>query len=225
MKITISQPKIILDIIKTIQKRLEISPENDRVLFFAPDEFRTEDDDIIRKRDLKNALRKLSEDEKVIKLKDIQCLDRLGWRSGEKIELEINREVFSKIGKSAKESIKKKIKHIALDPKSFSLIINHQDYVPFRSKRHKQDLEAETKQFKILYHLWEFRKEIKNGKINQKIDSDFASLSNIARGAECTEEAARQHIKRLRQRFRKEKLPIDIEPSGTGLYQLVIELE
>jgi len=97
--------------------------------------------------------------------------------------------------------------------------------VPFRSKRHKQDLEAETKQFKILYHLWEFRKEIKNGKVSQKIDSDFASLSNIARGAECTEEASRQHIKRLRQRFKKEKLPIDIEPSGTGLYQLVIELE
>ena len=94
-----NQPKIILDIIRTIQRRLEISPENDKVFFFAPDEFRTEDDDIIRKRDLKNALRKLAEDEKIIKLKDIRCLDRLGWRSGEKIELEIDREAFSKISK------------------------------------------------------------------------------------------------------------------------------
>jgi len=34
--------------------------------------------------------------------------------------------------------------------------------------------------------------------MNQKLDSDFISLSNIARGADCTEEAARQHIKRLR---------------------------
>lgn len=220
-----SLPKTILDIIRTIQKRLEASPKNDKIFPFVPDEFRTEDNDIIRKRDLKNALRKLAEDEKIIKLKDIRCLDKLGWHSGEKIELEIDRETFLKISKLTEKGIKKKIQHIALDPKSYSLIINHQDYVPFRSKRHKHDLEAETKQFKILYHLWEFRKEVKNGKVNQKIDSDFASLSNIARGAECTEEAARQHIKRLRQRFKKEKLPIDIEPSGTGLYQLVIELE
>ena len=99
MKITMNQPKIILDIIRTIQKRLEISPENDNVIFFAPDEFRTKDDDIIRKRDLKNALRKLAEDEKIIKLKDIQCLDRLGRRSGEKIEIEINREGFQKFCK------------------------------------------------------------------------------------------------------------------------------
>lgn len=94
-----SQPKIILDIIRIIQKRLEISSKNDKILYFASDEFRSEDYERIRKRDLKNALRKLSEDEKIIKLKDIKCLDRLGWRSGEKIELEINREGFEKFCK------------------------------------------------------------------------------------------------------------------------------
>jgi len=92
-------PKTILDIIRVIQKRLEISPKNDKVLFFAPDEFRGEDYERIGKRDLKNALRKLSEDEKIIQLKDVQCLDRLGWRSGEKIELRINREGFEKFCK------------------------------------------------------------------------------------------------------------------------------
>jgi len=225
MKITMNLPKTILDIVKVVHDKLEIAPEKDKVITISLWDFRDENGDTIPKMDLKNGLRKLAEDEKLFQLKDIQCLDKLGRFSGEKIKIEVDREAFLKIGKSAKEDIKKKIKHIALAPKSYSLIINHQDYVPFRSKRHKQDLEAETKQFKILYHLWEFRKEIKNGKVNQKIDSDFASLSNIVRGAECTEEAARQHIKRLRQRFKKEKLPIDIEPSGTGLYQLVIELE
>ena len=99
-----SQPKITLDIIRTIQKKLEISPKNDKIFLFAPDEFRGEDFERIGKRDLKNALRKLSEDEKIIKLKDIQCLDRLGWHSGEKIELEIDREGF---GKFCKENFQK----------------------------------------------------------------------------------------------------------------------
>ena len=165
MKITMSQPKTILNIVRVINEKLKVSSKEDKIISLFPWDFRNEDGDKIQKMNLKEGLRKLAKDQKLLRLVDIKCLDRVGWFSGERIKFEVrDREALLKMEKSAEKSIKKKIKHIALDPKSYSLIINHQDYVSFKSKRHKQDLEAETKQFKVLYHLWEFRKEMKTGK-------------------------------------------------------------
>jgi len=169
-------------------------------------------------------------DNEVITAMDISELQKpKGVGFDAKLPIDVNKEKLIQYKNNLSKGIiirkKEKIKHIAIDEKSYSLIINGQDYVSFRSKRNKKDLEAETKQFRVLFHLWEFRKEIKNGRINQKLPSDFVSLSNVATGASCTEEAARQHIKRLKTRFKKEGLPIDIKASGTGLYQLVVELE
>jgi len=99
MKITMSQPKTILDIIKVIHDKLEISPEKDEVIAISLWDFRDENGDTIPKMDLKNGLRKLAEDEKLFQLKDIQCLDKLGRFSGEEIKIEVNRERFEKFYK------------------------------------------------------------------------------------------------------------------------------
>ena len=92
-------PKIILDIIKVIHDKLEIIPEKDKIIAISLWDFRDENWDTIPKMDLKNGLRKLAEDEKIFQLRDIWCLDKLGRTSGEKIELEINRERFEKFYK------------------------------------------------------------------------------------------------------------------------------
>jgi hypothetical protein len=122
-----------------------------------------------------------------------------------------------------KEKVKlKQITNVGLIKSSFSLIINGGEYILcFRSKRHKE--EKETKTFKVLYHLWDYRKEIKKGKMKQS-GYPFVTLSNLAIGAGCTKGAAYLHIKRLRRRFEENGFPIKITASGTELYQLVITL-
>jgi len=94
-----SLPKTILDIVKVIHDKLEIAPEKDKVITISLWDFRDENGDTIPKMDLKNGLRKLAEDGKLFQLKDIQCLDKLGRTSGEKIEIEIDRERFEKFYK------------------------------------------------------------------------------------------------------------------------------
>lgn len=91
-----SLPKIILDIVKIIHEKLEITPTEDKIITISLWDFKDENEDTIPKLDLKNGLRKLAEDEKLFRLKDIRCLDKLGRFSGEKIELEINRERIEK---------------------------------------------------------------------------------------------------------------------------------
>ncbi len=92
-------PKTILDIIKVVHDKLEIAPEKDRIIVISLWDFVDEKRDTIPKMDLKNGLRKLAEDEKLFQLRDTRCLDKLGRTSGEKIELEINRERFEKFYK------------------------------------------------------------------------------------------------------------------------------
>ncbi len=99
MKITMIPPQTILDIIKVVHDKLEIAPEKDKIIAISLWDFKDENGDTIPKMDLKNGLRKLAEDEKLFRLRDAWCLDKLGRTSGEKIELEINRERFKKFYK------------------------------------------------------------------------------------------------------------------------------
>lgn len=144
------------------------------------------------------------------------------------------------------------IKKIVLSEKLFSLIVNNDIYISFKSKKlkkknlfrpigldseleeiEKERYERETKQFKILAALWDKRREIKNGKnVNRGIDLDAESLgqksvpaplSALAPIARCSEEGAKQHIKRLNELFRRKNLRIEISATGTGLFQLTIQ--
>jgi len=63
MKITMTLPKTILNIVKVIQKRLEISPSKDKIFPFSAWDFRDENGDPIPKPVLKSGLRQLAEDE------------------------------------------------------------------------------------------------------------------------------------------------------------------
>ena len=102
-----SLPKTILNIIKVVHDKLEIAPEKDEIIAISLWDFRDENWDTIPKMDLKNGLRKLAEDEKIFQLRDIWCLDKLGRTSGEKIELEINRERFKTFYKKHLQEQKK----------------------------------------------------------------------------------------------------------------------
>ena len=132
-----------------------------------------------------------------------------------------------------------KIKNVRLDKQNYLLEINNgEEVIPFRSKKRirKPDIAEEgltpeeeeqlmqgafeTKQWKTLFHLWDFRWEIKNGNILRK--GDFVSLENLKKGSECsTTEATYQHIKRLRNRFNNEGVDIKIERKNEK-YRLVI---
>jgi len=70
---------------------------------------------------------------------------------------------------------------------------------------------SETKEWKILLHLWEVaRWELKGGSITQK--GSIASLENLKTDSGCkTKAATYQHIKRLNMRFKKKNLPIRIK--------------
>ena len=101
-----SLPKIILDIIKVINNKLEIAPGKDKIIPFSAWNFRDEKGDLIPKLDLKSGLRKLAEDEKIFQLRNIQCLDRQGRFDDDNFELEIDRERFEKFYKKHFQEIK-----------------------------------------------------------------------------------------------------------------------
>lgn len=110
------------------------------------------------------------------------------------------------------------IKNVRLDTRAFLLSINHGERdVSFKSKRHKKDLEKETKMFKVLACLFEFRYEMKNGKkVHAKnLDPDYVSLKNIAQASGSpTLGAAYRHVKRLNGCFEENGLSIYIEKKG-----------
>jgi len=135
-------------------------------------------------------------------------------------------------------STKIPIKDVRIDEGNYLLEINKgEKIVSFKSKKKikKVDFEEgltreekeqlrrealETKQWKILYHLWDFRWEIKDGK--NLLKGDFASLENLKIGSKCpTTEAVYQHIKRINNRFKDEEVPIKIEGKN-GKYRLII---
>ncbi len=113
------------------------------------------------------------------------------------------------------------IKDARLDEKNYLLEINSGGkIISFKSKKKGEGLEKETKQFKILCHLWEFRWELKDGRVLKK--GDYASLDNLARegGSESTGAAYKQ-IQRLNSRFIDEEVAIEIKGENEK-YRLII---
>lgn len=113
------------------------------------------------------------------------------------------------------------LKDVSLDENNHLLEINHgEKIISFKSKKSGEGLEKETKQFKILYHLWDFKWELKDGKV--LIKGDIASLDNLARvsGSE-SPKAAYKHIQRLNNRFKKEGVAIEIKGENEK-YRLII---
>lgn len=113
------------------------------------------------------------------------------------------------------------IKDARLDEQNYLLEVNNgEKIISFKSKMKGEGLNKETKQFKILYHLWDFRWEMKNDK--NLLKGDFATLENLKTGSQCpTIEAVYQHIKRINNRFNSEGVPIKIEGKN-GKYRLII---
>jgi hypothetical protein len=92
----------------------------------------------------------------------------------------------------------------------------------FKSRKKEEDSgDEDTKQFKILFYLWDFRWEMRDGKVKQK--GDFASLKNLTKNSGCkTEKATYQHIKRLNAVFKKNGLAIKITGEN-GNFRIVME--
>ncbi|MFA5095687.1 MAG: hypothetical protein WC447_03460, partial [Candidatus Paceibacterota bacterium] len=115
-----------------------------------------------------------------------------------------------------------KIRNITLNQENLMIEINNgEKIISFKSRKSKGENE-ETKFFKIVYHLWEFREEIdKNNKII--VEGDWITISNLAKGAESTEGATLKNISRLKDKFSKEGVPIEIRASNNGRYKLIIQ--
>lgn len=130
------------------------------------------------------------------------------------------------------------ISDIRMDEYNYLLEINGGErFVHFRSKKMMKKLKLEegltreeeehsrrealkTKQWKVLYRLWDFRWEMKGGKVLQR--GDFFTLANLRRMTECkTTGAVKQHIKRLNNRFKNDGLSIEIIGENEK-YRLVI---
>lgn len=116
------------------------------------------------------------------------------------------------------------IKDIQLDDKNYLLKINKGDkIISFKSKKGEDDLEKETKQFKILYQLWDFRRETKGSRITEQ--GDYVSLGNLTKGSGSKNtESTYKHIQRLNKRFRENGLAIQIKGKD-GKYRLIIRGE
>lgn len=115
-----------------------------------------------------------------------------------------------------------KIKKITLRPEDLILEINDGDkIITFRNRKGKEE-NKETKFFKIIYHLWDFREEIgKNGKMTKK--GEWITLENLTKGAKSTKGATTKNVSRLRDMFKKEGVAIEIKSSNNGRYKLIIK--
>ena len=84
-----------------------------------------------------------------------------------------------------------------------------EEYLTPQEKEHLKREVKKTRQWKVLFYLWDCRWEVKNNKILRK--GDFFSLANLRRVTGCkTTGAVQQHIKRLNGRFKYEGLAIEI---------------
>lgn len=103
-----------------------------------------------------------------------------------------------------------KIETIKLDIHDCLLRVNDGDViVNFKSKSRGEGLEKETKQFRILVQLWDFRWEFKKGKVSRK--GDIASLQNLRQCCNCpTTDSAYRHTQRLNAIFENHGLAICI---------------
>jgi hypothetical protein len=110
------------------------------------------------------------------------------------------------------------IKSVRLDTDRYLLVVNDGErVVAFKSKRHRKGLDKETKLFKILALLFDFRLEKKGEKIlhSKNLKPDYTSLKNIASNSGSpTPEAAYRNIKRLNGYFEENGLSMWIEKHG-----------
>ncbi len=113
------------------------------------------------------------------------------------------------------------IKDARLDEQNYFLEINNgEKIISFKSKKEGIGLKKETKRFKILYHLWDFRWELKGSRVLKK--GNLISLDNLMRGGGIKSTGATyKHIQRLNDRFKKEGVAIEIEGKNEK-YRLII---
>jgi len=131
-----------------------------------------------------------------------------------------------KLKEKTKETKKTKttvitIKNVRLDEKNYYLEINNgEKIIAFKSRKKGKGFEKETKQFKTLHHLWDFRRELKADKVF--INGDFVSLENLAKvSGSKSAGAAYKHIQRLNTRFENEGVAIKISGENEK-YRLII---
>lgn len=113
------------------------------------------------------------------------------------------------------------IKDARLDEQNYFLEINNgEKLISFKSKKKGSGLEKETKRFKTLYHLWDFRWELKGSRVLKK--GNLISLDNLMKGGGIKSTgAAYSHIKGLNNRFKNEGVAIEIEGENEK-YRLII---
>ncbi len=109
-----------------------------------------------------------------------------------------------------------------LDEENYLVKINDgEDFIPFYSKPEGKGLAKENKQFKVLVQLWEYRWEIKNGKVLKT--GDVATLENLKRNCGCpTIDAAYRHTRRLNTIFENHGVTMKIECEA-GVCRLIID--
>jgi hypothetical protein len=114
------------------------------------------------------------------------------------------------------------VKDIKLDKINYILNINNgKRFVSFKSRKGKKDIDAETKLFKIFYHLWEFKWEYKKG--NSSIKGEWVAKSNLLIQSKNTESGLDALLGRLRKKL--SGLPITIESNNAGKYRMAIRFQ
>ena len=99
-------------------------------------------------------------------------------------------------------------------------INNGEKLISFKSKKKGIGLEKETKRFKTLYQLWDFRWELKGSRVLKK--GSIISLDNLMKGGEIKSTGAvHSHIKGLNNRFKNEGVAIEIKGENEK-YRLII---
>lgn len=114
-----------------------------------------------------------------------------------------------------------KIRKITLRQEDLMLDINGgTKIIPFKARKSKGE-DEETKLFKIVYHLWDFREEIsKSGKLAKQ--GEWVTLKNLTKGAESTDGSTTRNVSRLRDKFKADGVAIEIKSSKNGKYKLVV---
>lgn len=228
------------EIIKAILAQLEIANEiaasTKKILIDSPPHIGIEEQvkvlDDLKKKSIIGGFKKRTDFFAILKPSKSLLLDEL---EGQKKKVEISKPL---VARSKIKLAPLPIGDIRMDEDNCLLEINGGErFVSFRSKKKTKKLEPEeyqtqeekdhlkreikkTKQWKILYHLWDFHWEMKNNKVLRK--GDVVSLENLKRVTSCkTTGAVKQHIKRLNNRFKNDGLSIEIIGENEK-YRLVI---
>jgi hypothetical protein len=164
--------------------------------------------------------------EEIISLYDIKASMMDNQNYTRPFSITIINPAFDELYKTQAEKMKDAlpallIKNVRLDERHLLLEINDGERnILFKSKKKANGLEREKKPFKILCHLWEFRRELKGNKVLQK--GDYETLGNLATTSGCVSTgAAYKQIQRLNDRFKDEGVAIEIEGDNEK-YRLLI---